>query len=52
MREDNKNLADFDRLNGFVRKQYDTLYMRALSRSNASKCIEAMKEMVDRIKES
>ena len=52
VREDNKNLADFDRLNGFVRKQYDTLYMRALSRSNASKCIEAMKEMVDRIKES
>ena len=52
VREDNKNLADFDRLNGFVRKQYDTLYMMALSRSNASKCIEAMKEMVDRIKES
>ena len=52
VREDNKSLADFERLNGFVRKQYDTLYMRALSRSNASKCIEAMKEMVDRIKES
>ena len=30
VREDNKNLADFERLNGFVRKQYDTLYMRAL----------------------
>ena len=29
----------------------DSLKMRALSRSNASKCIEAMKEMVDRIKE-
>lgn len=51
VREDNKNLADFERLNGFVRKQYDTLYMRALSRSNASKCIEALKDMLDRNKE-
>ena len=50
VREDNKNLADFERLNGFVRKQYDTLYMRALSRSNASKCIEALKDMLDRNK--
>lgn len=51
VREDNKNLADFERLNGFVRKQYNTIYMRALSRSNASKCIEALKDMLDRNKE-
>ena len=51
VREDNRSLADFERLNGFVRKQYDTLYMRALSRSNASKCIEALKDMLNRGKE-
>lgn len=36
------------RLNGFCRKQYSTLYWTGLTRSKASKAIEALKTMVER----
>lgn len=45
---DEKGDLDEDRLNRFCRKQYSTLYYRALNRSQACKCIEALKEMLHR----
>lgn len=36
------------RLNGFCRSQYSTLYWTGLTRSKASKAIEALKTMVER----
>ena len=48
VRKGTKNLADLDRLNRFVQVEYGTLYLKALSRSKASKCIEALKSMLER----
>lgn len=48
VREDRPDLANLDRLNKFVQVEYDTLFMRALSRSDAAKCIEALKSMLGR----
>lgn len=47
--EDDGRLVDLNRLNGFVRKEYATLYFFNLSRSNACKCIETMKSMLQRM---
>ena len=46
LREDRK--VDLKRLDGYVRKEYSTLYFFNLSRSNACKCIESMKAMLTR----
>lgn len=45
---DEEGNLDETRLNLFCRKQYSILYYRGLSRSNACKCIEALKEMLRR----
>lgn len=46
-REDKKRV-NLKRLDAYVRKEYATINFFALSRSNASKCIEALKAMLDR----
>lgn len=40
--------VDMQRVEGFCRKQYGALYLEAMSRSQACRCIEAMKEMITR----
>lgn len=47
--KDGGEAVDLLRLNGFVRKEYATVYFFNLSRSNACKCIECMKAMVQRV---
>lgn len=46
-REDKKRV-NLKRLDAYVRKEYSTINFFALSRSNASKCIEALKAMLER----
>lgn len=45
---DEEGQPDEERLNGFCRKQQDTLYWTGLTRSKACKVIEALKAMAER----